>query len=130
MNQEKLRSETLTGDSQSPDESVQLTRIPPVPMSVAEPTADLPTLWGLENQAKPPQQIGRYRVVGVLGQGGFASVYLAHDDLLFRHVAIKVPHPQLVARPEQAEAYLTEARLVASLDYPYIVPVYDSGSSP
>ena len=74
-----------------------------------------------------PQQIGRYRVEKVLGRGGFGIVYLAHDDELRRSVAIKVPHRERVARPEDAEAYLTEARTVAHLDHPNIVPVYDVG---
>src|SRR5262249_31605978 len=46
-----------------------------------------------------------------------------------RSVAIKVPHRNLISRPEDAEAYLTEARIVASLDHPHIVPVYDVGST-
>ena len=79
--------------------------------------------------AEQPQHIGRYRVERVLGQGGFGVVYLAHDELLQRLVAIKVPLRQLVARPEDAEAYLTEARTVASLDHPHIVPVFDVGST-
>src|SRR6516225_8030895 len=77
----------------------------------------------------PPQRIGRYRIERVLGQGGFGLVYLAHDEQLQRFVAIKVPHRKLVAQPEAAEAYLTEARTVANLDHPHIVPVFDVGSS-
>ena len=73
--------------------------------------------------------IGRYRVERVLGEGGFGLVYLAHDEQLQRLVAIKVPHARLVARPEDAEAYLTEARTVANLDHPNIVPVHDVGST-
>src|SRR6266852_3909182 len=76
-----------------------------------------------------PPQIGRYRVVRILGQGGFGAVYLAYDDQLQRLVAIKVPHRRLVSRSEDAEAYLTEARTVAALDHPNIVPVYDVGST-
>jgi serine/threonine protein kinase len=76
-----------------------------------------------------PQRIDRYRVERVLGEGGFGTVYLAHDEQLQRLVAIKVPHPRLVLRPEDAEAYLTEARTVANLDHPNIVPVYDAGST-
>jgi len=49
---------------------------------------------------------------------------------LQRLVAIKVPHRELVSRPEYAEAYLTEARTVAGLDHPNIVTVYDAGSLP
>ena len=78
---------------------------------------------------RPPPQIGRYRIERLLGQGGFGLVYLAHDDQLARPVAIKVPHARLVARPEVAEAYLAEARTVANLDHPNIVPVYDVGST-
>jgi serine/threonine protein kinase len=48
---------------------------------------------------------------------------------LTRHVAIKVPHAELVKRPEDAEAYRREARSVASLDHPNIVPVYDVGTT-
>jgi serine/threonine protein kinase/energy-coupling factor transporter ATP-binding protein EcfA2 len=76
-----------------------------------------------------PSQIGRYLVEKILGQGGFGLVYLAHDDQLQRLVAIKVPHRKLVDRPEAAEAYLTEARTVANLDHPHIVPVHDVGST-
>src|SRR5262245_22583575 len=76
-----------------------------------------------------PQRIGRYRIEKVLGEGGFGLVYLAHDEQLSRSVAIKVPHARLVAQAGDAEAYLTEARTVASLDHPHIVPVYDVGST-
>jgi serine/threonine protein kinase len=48
---------------------------------------------------------------------------------LHRLVAVKVPHDRLVARPENAGLYVREARAVASLDHPNIVPVYDVGST-
>ncbi len=76
-----------------------------------------------------PVRIGRYRVERVLGKGGFGLVYLAHDDQLQRLVAIKVPHARLVAQATAAEAYLTEARTVASLDHANIVPVFDVGGT-
>jgi eukaryotic-like serine/threonine-protein kinase len=79
--------------------------------------------------AEPPKRIGRYRIERVLGKGGFGLVYLAHDDQLQRFVAIKVPHANLVSRLEDAEAYLIEARTVANLDHPNIVPVHDVGSA-
>ena len=74
-----------------------------------------------------PSIIGRYRVIRRLGQGGFGRVYLAQDDDLDRHVAIKVPNPERVSGPEDVEAYLAEARTLARLDHPHIVPVYDVG---
>ena len=77
-------------------------------------------------QGDPPA-IGRYRIVRRLGQGGFGCVYLARDDDLDRHVAIKVPSPERVAGPDDVEEYLREARALARLDHPRIVPVHDVG---
>src|SRR5712692_8056594 len=74
-----------------------------------------------------PKLIGRYRVERLLGEGGFGRVYLAHDDQLDRPVAIKVPHRHRVSQPEDASIYLAEARVLASLDHPNIVPVHDVG---
>src|SRR5262249_26078968 len=68
-----------------------------------------------------PGRIGRYRIERLVGRGSFGLVYLAHDEQLDRHVAVKVPHSHRVAQPEDAELYLTEARTVANLDYPHIV---------
>jgi serine/threonine protein kinase len=73
------------------------------------------------------ERIGRYRVIRLLGQGGFGRVYLAQDDDLGRLVAIKVPNPERVARPEDVESYLSEARILAKLDHTHIVPVFDVG---
>ena len=74
-----------------------------------------------------PTHIGRYRVIRRLGQGGFGRVYLARDDQLDRSVAIKVPNPERIAGPGDVEVYLAEARSLARLDHPHIVPVYDVG---
>src|SRR5262249_33316071 len=76
-----------------------------------------------------PAHVGRYRVERLLGEGGFGRVYLARDEQLQRPVAIKVPHAHLVAQAGDAETYLAEARTVASLDHPNIVPVFDVGST-
>ncbi len=73
--------------------------------------------------------IGRYRVERVLGQGRFGLVYLAYDGQLERHVAVKTPHPNLISSAYDAAHYLSEARLVAGLAHPNIVPVYDVGST-
>jgi serine/threonine protein kinase/formylglycine-generating enzyme required for sulfatase activity len=73
--------------------------------------------------------IGRYRVEKILGEGGFGVVYLAHDDELKRQVAIKVPQAHRIRSPNDAEAYLVEAQILATLDHPHIVPVYDVGRS-
>src|SRR5208337_5357184 len=74
-----------------------------------------------------PPKIGRYTILRRLGKGGFGEVFLAFDDDLDRPVAIKVPRPERVSCSEDIEAYLNEARIVASLDHPHIVRVYDVG---
>ena len=76
-----------------------------------------------------PARLGRYRIVGTLGSGGFGTVYRGYDDELRRDVAVKAPHRHRIATPEDAEAYLAEARTVAGLDHPHIVPVFDLGRS-
>jgi hypothetical protein len=76
-----------------------------------------------------PEWIGRYRIARLAGQGGFGLVYVARDEQLNRPVAIKVAHARLAGRPEDVQAYLEEARIVASLDHPHIVPVYDVGGT-
>jgi serine/threonine protein kinase/formylglycine-generating enzyme required for sulfatase activity len=101
-------------------------------MNDPNPTEDQPRqdkIPPLPAAALPPERIGRYRVGRLLGQGGFGLVYLAQDEKLDRPVAIKVPHAHVVAQAGGAESYLTEARTVANLDHPNIVPVHDVGST-
>lgn len=69
----------------------------------------------------------RYEVRGVLGKGGFGIVYHGYDPELRREIAIKVPIRSQAPSFSQAEAYLAEARTVAALDHPGVVPVYDVG---
>ncbi len=70
--------------------------------------------------------IGRYRI-RQLGRGGFGTVYLAIDTELDRLVAIKLPHPHRMSSGSAKRSYLLEARTLAKLDHPNIVPVFDFG---
>jgi serine/threonine protein kinase len=79
--------------------------------------------------AELPPRVGRYRVERLLGRGGFGHVYLAYDEQLQRRVAIKTPHPALFATRDDAADYLAEARTLATLDHPHIVPVYDADAT-
>lgn len=69
---------------------------------------------------------GRYRVVSELGRGGMGVVYAARDLLLERDVAVKIV-PRSTLTPEAEERVLREARTVARMDHPGIVPVHDLG---
>ena len=72
-------------------------------------------------------KIGRYTILGRLGEGGFGRVYRARDNDLARHVAIKVPKLERPTHIEDPEAFLLEAKILANLDHPHIVPVHDVG---
>lgn len=76
-----------------------------------------------------PSHVGRYAIQGVLGEGGFGIVYLAQDEQLDRRVAVKVPHEHVILSKEQVALQMAEARTVANLDHPNIVPVFDVGST-
>ena len=74
-----------------------------------------------------PASIGRYQVIRRLGQGGFGRVFLARDAELQRQVAIKVPITRGAGAVVDLELYLNEARVLARLSHPNIVPVHDVG---
>ncbi len=68
----------------------------------------------------------RYRIEGVLGEGGMATVYVAHDLRHDRKVALKVLRPELAA-VIGAERFLAEIKTTAALQHPHILPLFDSG---
>ncbi len=73
------------------------------------------------------QQLGVFVLQSLLGSGGMAEVYRAFDPRLNRMVAVKVLPPILSADPNYVARFRTEARRVASLNHPHIVPVYHYG---
>ena len=75
-----------------------------------------------------PKNIGRFLVQRELGRGAFGEVFLARDPRLDRLVAIKVASAQTKRRLASDEAALAEARTVAAIDHPAIVPVYEFGN--
>lgn len=71
------------------------------------------------------ENVGPYRIVEQLGQGGMATVYKAYHAALDRYVALKALHPAFGEDPNFEARFQREARLVAKLEHPNIVPVYD-----
>ena len=71
----------------------------------------------------------RYAIGELIGEGGMGAVYLAHDRELDRDVALKVIRTP-VTSDEERERILREARILASLEHPAIVPVHDVGTLP
>jgi serine/threonine protein kinase len=69
--------------------------------------------------------IGSYKIVGVLGKGGMATVYNAYHERLDRHVAVKLMHETFLQDEDFHARFEREARIVAKLEHPNIVPIYD-----
>lgn len=78
-------------------------------------------------------QLGRYRLVNLIGSGNMGEVYLAEDTQLNRQVAIKLMRSEVSAYPnaedvkEAARLFQREAKAIAALDHPHILPLYDYG---
>jgi len=90
------------------------------PLASAEAQADMVC----STPSEPRTLIGRYRLDTLIAEGGFALVWRGYDLELQRVVAVKVPKP---SRLQSADAFMAEARRVARLKHPGIVPVHDVG---
>lgn len=73
------------------------------------------------------EKIGRYEIKSEIGRGGMASVYHAYDPNFERDVAIKILPRAFLHDPQFRERFLREAKMIALLEHPAIVPVYDFG---
>jgi serine/threonine-protein kinase len=75
-----------------------------------------------------PQRLGGFEISGVLGEGGSAVVYAAHDGM--RHVALKVLHPDQYLDERQVERFVDEAEKLQRVRHPSLVQVYGCGVLP
>jgi hypothetical protein len=71
--------------------------------------------------------LGQYRIVEQIGLGGMATVYKAYQPALERYVAIKILPTYYAHQPDFAERFTREARAVAKLTHPHVLPIYDFG---
>lgn len=75
------------------------------------------------------QQSGAYQIVAPLGEGGMAAVYKAYQPAVDRYVAIKVLPRQYAADPDFTARFEREAKLLARLQHPHILPIFDYGQA-
>ena len=73
---------------------------------------------------KPGDRIGEYKILEVIGNGGFSIIYRAEDTFLLRQVAIKQLSTEVFSEEGTREWFIREARLAASLNHPNIVGTY------
>ena len=71
------------------------------------------------------ETVGPYRILEQLGRGGMATVFKGYHAALDRYVAIKALHPAFMEDPNFLARFQREARVVAKLEHPNIVPIYD-----
>ncbi len=74
------------------------------------------------------KQLGQYKIETQIGQGGMATVYKAYQPSINRHVAVKILPSQYAQDPNFVKRFEHEARAIAALEHPHILPVYDFGS--
>jgi serine/threonine protein kinase len=73
------------------------------------------------------KQLGPYYIIEPLGEGGMAVVFKAYQPSADRYVAVKVQPRQLASEPQVFERFRREARLLAKLQHPFILPMFDYG---
>src|SRR6266508_1766157 len=73
------------------------------------------------------KQLGPYQIIASLGEGGMAAVYKAYHPAMERHVALKILPRHFASDAEFVNRFKQEAKVLAQLQHPHIVPVFDFG---
>ncbi|MDX1377528.1 MAG: protein kinase [Anaerolineales bacterium] len=80
-------------------------------------------------QLQPGQMLGPYQIINQIDEGGMATVYKAYQPSMDRNVAIKVLPRKLAESSEFTQRFQQEAHIIAKLEHPHILPVFDYGES-
>jgi serine/threonine protein kinase len=75
------------------------------------------------------KQLNQYQIFAPLGAGGMASVYKAYQPSMSRYVALKILPRQFANDPQFVGRFENEAKVIASLQHPHILPVFDFGEA-
>ena len=78
---------------------------------------------------QPGQQLGPYQIISQIGKGGMATIYKAYHANMDRYVALKIVAIGLTEDPNFLKRFQQEARLIARLEHPHILPVHDFGEA-
>ena len=96
------------------------------PSAFETPANGIARLPASFNRSSPnPRRIGGYSISGLLGSGGMGQIFRADHERLERAVAIKMIHPSESHRPDYRRRLRREARLMARIDHPSVVQIYD-----
>src|SRR6185369_10147952 len=78
---------------------------------------------------RPGQMLGPYQITSQIGKGGMATVYKAYQAAMDRYVALKVVAGQFADDKTFMQRFRQEARMIAKLEHPHILPVHDFGEA-
>ncbi len=98
---------------------------------IETPAADVAAelFAGAQTRLKAGQQLGHYTIVALLGAGGMGEVYLAKDEKLDRHVAVKILNEKLIQRESKLPRFIQEAKAASALNHPNILTIYEFGET-
>jgi hypothetical protein len=98
-------------------------------IAAGEPSFSSLSTLGVRPDARPraKSRVGRYEIECTIGEGQYAVVYRGYDPILGRSVALKRPRPGVIPVAKMKERFLGEARALARLKHPAIIPVFELG---